>query len=184
MGAAGRPGGGRRSARHEGGTVSAADRAAGIAARAIDALAVALFTAMFGCVIAQVFFRYFLGSPLTWSDELGRYLLVWCSFLGWIIAARRRSHLGVGMFAERAPPRLRALLALFAAVAAVAFAGVLAWYGTRIALRNADVETVALFFGMGVVYAIVPLAAFAVGLHALADARAAVRAFAAPGKAG
>ena len=65
-------------------------RAAGIAARAIDALAIALFTAMFGCVIAQVFFRYFLGSPLTWSDELGRYLLVWCSFLGWIIAARRR----------------------------------------------------------------------------------------------
>jgi TRAP-type C4-dicarboxylate transport system permease small subunit len=152
-------------------------RAAGIAARVIDTLAIALFTAMFACVIAQVFFRYFLGSPLTWSDELGRYLLVWCSFLGWIIAARRRSHLGVSMFAERARPRLRALLALFAALSALAFAAVLVWYGTRIALRNADVETVALFFGMGVVYAIVPLAAFAVGLHALADARTAVRAF-------
>ena len=49
----------------------------------------------------------------------------------------------------------------------------LGWYGVRIALRNADVETVALFFSMGVVYAIVPLAAVAVGLHALADARAA-----------
>ena len=151
-----------------------------LAARAIDVMAIATFSGMFACVLGQVGFRYFLGDPLTWSDELARYLFVWCALLGWIIAARRRSHLAIGTLPERASPRVRAFLALFAAVAAVAFAAVLAFYGTRIALRNIDVDTTTLFFTMGVVYAIVPLAAIAVGLHALADGYAALRALMAP----
>jgi len=150
-------------------------RFATFTARAVDMMAIATFTGMFACVLGQVFFRYFLGDPTTWSDELARYLFVWCSFLGWIIAARRRSHLAIGSLPERASPRVRAMLALFAAAAAILFAAVLAFYGTRIALRTFDVDTTTLFFTMGVVYAIVPLAAVAVGLHALADARAALR---------
>ena len=38
---------------------------------------------------AQVVLRYGFNDPLTWSDELARYLFIWCSFLGWIIASRR-----------------------------------------------------------------------------------------------
>ncbi len=151
-------------------------RFATCAARAVDVMAIATFGGMFACVLGQVFFRYFLGDPTTWSDELARYLFVWCSFLGWVIAARRRSHLAIGSLPERAPPRGRAFLALFAAAAAIVFAAVLTYYGAQIALRNVDVDTTTLFFTMGAVYAIVPLAAVAVGLHALADARAALRA--------
>jgi len=148
-------------------------RFAAVAARATDALAIGLFVAMFACVLAQVVFRYFLGSPLTWSDELARYLFVWCAFLGWVIAARRRSHLAVTVGRDRMPARAQAALALVGALAALAFAAVLAFHGVRIAERNWDVETTALAISMGAVYAIVPLAALAVGLHALADAAAA-----------
>ena len=154
-------------------------RFASLAARAVDALAIVTFTGMFACVLGQVVFRYFLNDPLTWSDELARYLFVWCAFLGWVIAARRRSHLAIGSLPQRASKRVRAFLALFAAAAAIAFAAVLAFYGTRIAVRNFDVDTTALFFTMGAVYAIVPLAAISVGLHALADAGAALRALSA-----
>jgi TRAP-type C4-dicarboxylate transport system permease small subunit len=148
-------------------------RLAAIAARATDALAIACFVAMFACVLAQVFFRYFLGSPLTWSDELARYLFVWCAFLGWVIAARRRSHLAVTVGRDRMSPRAQAALKLVGALAALAFAAVLAWHGARIAERNWDVEATALATTVGVVYAIVPFAALAVGLYALADAAAA-----------
>jgi TRAP-type C4-dicarboxylate transport system permease small subunit len=144
------------------------------AERAVDALAITLFVLMFGCVLGQVVFRYFLGSPLVWSDELARYLFVWCAFLGWIVAARKRSHLGVSVVGERLGPRGAAALRLVGALAAVAFAGVLVFYGLRIAARNLDVDTVALFFTIGAVYAIVPLAGIAVGLYALADAQVAV----------
>jgi TRAP-type transport system small permease protein len=145
------------------------------AARAVDGLAIATFTGMFACVLAQVVFRYFFGDPLVWSDELARYLFVWCSFLGWVIAARKRSHLSVSIVADRLSANGRALLALLGAAAAIAFAALLVYYGVRIAARNWDVETTSLAMPMGVVYAIVPAAAIAVALHALADAGSALR---------
>jgi TRAP-type C4-dicarboxylate transport system permease small subunit len=145
--------------------------------RAVDLLAIVTFSGMFACVLMQVFFRYFLDSPLTWSDELARYLFVWCAFLGWVIAARRRSHLAISAVQMRLRPRVRAAFGAFAALAAVGFAGILTYYGVRITLRNADVETPSLFFTMGVVYAIVPAAAIAVTMHALADVVAAARVF-------
>jgi len=147
------------------------------AERTIDLLAIATFSGMFACVLGQVFFRYFLDNPLTWSDELARYLFVWCAFLGWVIAARRRSHLAITMMQSRLSARPRAALVACAALAAVAFAIVLSYYGVRITLRNADVETPSLFFTIGVVYAIVPVAALAVALHAISDLVAAVRVF-------
>jgi len=147
-----------------------------LAGRAVDALAIATFTGMFACVLAQVVFRYFFGDPLVWSDELARYLFVWCSFLGWVIAARKRSHLSVSIAADRLAPNGRALLALVGAIAALAFAALLVYYGVRIAARNWDVETTSLAMSIGVVYAIVPAAAAAVAFHALADARFALQA--------
>jgi TRAP-type C4-dicarboxylate transport system permease small subunit len=152
-----------------------------LAERAVDTLAIATFAGMFACVIAQVVFRYFLGSPLTWSDELARYLFVWCSFLGWIVAARRRTHLGVDVLATRLPARGAAALRLVGAVAAIAFAAVLAFYGVRVMARNVDVDTTTLFFTMGAVYAIVPFAAAAVALHAIVDACRAAGALAVKG---
>ena len=145
-----------------------------IASRAIDALAIATFTGMFACVLAQVVFRYFFGDPLVWSDELARYLFIWCSFLGWVIAARRRSHLSVSILQSQLPPAGRALMALVGAIAAISFNVLLVYYGMRIAERNWDVETTSLAVSMGLVYAVVPAAALAVLLHAVADARAAL----------
>jgi len=78
---------------------------------------------------------------------------------------------------ERLSRRAQAALRLAGALAAAGFAAVLAFHGARIAQRNWDVETTALAVSTGVVYAIVPLAALAVGLYALSDALAALRAW-------
>ena len=58
-------------------------RLARAATRVVDALAIASFTGMFLCVLGQVVLRYVFDRPLVWSDELARYLFVWCAFLGW-----------------------------------------------------------------------------------------------------
>jgi TRAP-type C4-dicarboxylate transport system permease small subunit len=144
------------------------------AERVIDALAVLSFTGMFLCVLVQVILRYGFDRPLVWSDELARYLFVWCAFFGWIIAARRRSHLAITVVADKLGPRGQAVFSLIGAIANVTFCIVLGWYGLQITQRNVDIDTVALFFTFAAVYAIVPLAAVAVGLHALADARSAL----------
>jgi TRAP-type transport system small permease protein len=145
------------------------------ATRAVDTLAIASFTGMFLCVLAQVVLRYVFDRPLVWSDELARYLFVWCAFLGWIVAARRRSHLAIAVLADRCGPRGRALFALAASGAALIFAALLFAYGVQITARNFDIDTVALFFSFGFVYVIVPIAAAAVGVYAIVDAVAALQ---------
>ena len=42
-------------------------------------------------VVLSVIFRYILLSPLTWSEEVGRYVMIWLGFLGASIAMRERT---------------------------------------------------------------------------------------------
>ena len=81
--------------------------AASRARACIDALAVAPFTGMFAVRPRAGRPAATSSTPLVWSDELARYLFIWCAFLGWTIAARRRSHLAITLVADRSPPRVQ-----------------------------------------------------------------------------
>jgi len=57
--------------------------------------------------ISQVFFRFVLGSPLIWSEELARFLLIWMTMLGSAVLSYDDSHLAVTAFIERLSPKAR-----------------------------------------------------------------------------
>ena len=61
--------------------------------RGVDTLlrcaAFASLTAMILIITLQIIFRVFF-QALVWSEEAARYLLVWTSFLGAVLAYRRR----------------------------------------------------------------------------------------------
>lgn len=137
--------------------------------RAIDVLAIALFTILFGVVLLQVGFRYILDSPLVWSEELSRYLFIWISLLGWTLAARNKTHINVVLLLNLCPPRLRRGLAMFNDVATAAFALILIRYGTDMAIRSLDVPSITLFFGFALIYAAVPACAAVICLIAGLD---------------
>jgi len=135
--------------------------------RAIDGAAIAVFVGIFLCVFAQVILRYVFNSPLTWSEELARYLFIWCAFLGWIIASRKGSHLAMTFVAERLPPRVQAAVTVGIQIATIYFAWILGTRGARLVANNWDVENVAVPFNLGVVYLIEPVAAAAIAGYAL-----------------
>lgn len=45
-------------------------------------LSVVLMSVMLGSIALGVCFRYIMGSPLTWTDELAIYMLIWLTFVG------------------------------------------------------------------------------------------------------
>src|SRR5260221_261622 len=108
------------------------------AERLFDALAVVLFTLMFGVIVTQIVLRYVFNAPLVWTDELAAYLFVWVSFMGWTMATRKRIHIGIGVVADRLPaPMRRALHALWCALQ-VAFALILLVVGVAITRAQVD----------------------------------------------
>ena len=138
------------------------------AERAIDVAAIAVFAGIFLCVFAQVILRYAFNSPLTWSEELARYLFIWCAFLGWIVASRRKSHLAMTFVIERLSTRTQTGIAVATQLATLYFAWILGTRGGRLVGNNWDVENVAVPFNLGVVYLIEPIAAVAIAAYAVA----------------
>src|SRR5919106_924918 len=65
---------------------------------------IALFLAiMVVLVFGNVVLRYGFNSGITVSEEVSRWLFVWLTFLGAIIAMREHGHLGVDMLVRRLP---------------------------------------------------------------------------------
>lgn len=65
--------------------------------------------AMVVLVFGNVVLRYLFNSGITQSEELSRWLLVWLTFLGAIIAVREHGHLGVDTLVRMLSPLGRKL---------------------------------------------------------------------------
>jgi TRAP-type C4-dicarboxylate transport system permease small subunit len=65
---------------------------------------IALFLAlMVVLVFGNVVLRYGFNSSISMSDEVSRWLFVWVTFLGAVVALQRHEHLGVDMVVDRLP---------------------------------------------------------------------------------
>jgi TRAP-type C4-dicarboxylate transport system permease small subunit len=76
-------------------------------ARAEDLLLAVLLIATVLVVLLQIFFRAVLDQPLSWSNEVAIFLLVWLTFAGLAVATRDRAHIALLLFEERLAPRAR-----------------------------------------------------------------------------
>ena len=72
-------------------------------------LMVACLAAMVVMVFGNVVLRYGFNSGITASEELSRWLFVWMTYLGAVVALRNRAHLGTDSVVSRLPPAGRKL---------------------------------------------------------------------------
>src|SRR6478609_836242 len=76
----------------------------------IDRLCRLLSIVMVGClalmvllVFGNVVLRYGFNSGITLSEELSRWLFVWMTFIGALVALRQHAHLGTDSLVARLP---------------------------------------------------------------------------------
>jgi TRAP-type C4-dicarboxylate transport system permease small subunit len=119
-----------------------------------------LLAAMVVLVFGNVLMRYALNSGITVSEELSRWLFVWMTFLGAIVALKDHGHLGSDMLVSRLGPKGKKVC-LLAGHLLMLYATWLLFAGSLAQARiNLDVEapvtgaSVAFFYGAGVVFAV------------------------------
>lgn len=78
-------------------------------------------------VFAQFFSRYMLNSPIGWSEEAARYLLIFVTFIGTIVGVQNSSHIFVEYFYRFVPERLGKIMTLVVDLIQVAFFAWLSW---------------------------------------------------------
>jgi TRAP-type C4-dicarboxylate transport system permease small subunit len=73
----------------------------------IGYLIAAMLAVMVVLVFGNVFMRYAFNSGFTVSEELSRWLFVWLTFLGAVVALRSNGHLGTDMLVGKLGPKGR-----------------------------------------------------------------------------
>lgn len=63
-----------------------------------------VLTLMVLLIVTQVFLRYVVSSPLSWSEEVTLLLLVWFAMLAVAVGVYRHTHMAVGVIWDRLPP--------------------------------------------------------------------------------
>ncbi len=72
--------------------------------RLVELLIAAFLAAMVVMVFGNVVLRYAFNSGIIVSEELSRWLFLWVTFLGAIVALKEHAHLGSDFLVARLPP--------------------------------------------------------------------------------
>jgi TRAP-type transport system small permease protein len=124
-------------------------------------VAMALFLAlMVLMVFGNVVLRYGFNSGIAISEELSRWLFVWVTFMGAVVALKEKAHLGTDMLISRISMFGRKLCLGVSYVLMLALCGVLfkgAWEQTKInaSSTSAAMEvSMGIFFSTGLMFAV------------------------------
>lgn len=126
--------------------------------KTLSGLAGISFLAMVLLVCWQVFTRYILGNPSSWSEELVSYVFAWMTLLGASLVVGERGHMNIPIIVDKMKPAGKKFFALFAEVIAFLFAAIILVYGgiqiTSLAMGQ---MTSSLGVPVGVFYTVLPL---------------------------
>lgn len=116
------------------------------------------FIAMVVLTCWQVFTRYILGNPSSWSEELVAYLFGWMSLLGASLVVGERGHMNIPILIDRLNPTMKKAFHIFSEIVALIFAAaILVYGGVQITSLAMGQMTSSLGVAVGVFYVVLPL---------------------------
>ena len=128
--------------------------------RVLDALIALALAIMVVLVFGNVVLRYAFSSGITVSEELSRWLFVWMTFLGAIVALKEHGHLGTDMLVAHLPLWGKKACLVVGQLAMLYVTWLLFQGSLAQAQINADVQapvsgaSVAIFYASGVFFAV------------------------------
>jgi TRAP-type C4-dicarboxylate transport system permease small subunit len=116
----------------------------------------------------QVLARY-LGSSLSWSEEVGRYLLIAITFLGATVAYKRANFIGLTGFGAKLGPFVEQAIVRLLQLLTVACFSLITWFGVFYTVNSWEQTSTAVQMPMSIPLSVIPLSGVVFLLHVLAD---------------
>lgn len=143
--------------------------------KSLEIVMVLCLAAMCVMVFGNVVLRHVFDSGINTSEELARFMFIWLTFLGAIVAMREGGHLGMDMVVRRLTGRTRRAALLLGQVLVLLCCGVLLW--GLILQHDINVANIGLVTGLSlsVVYSVAYLCAVSIGAMVLVNIVALLR---------
>ena len=104
-----------------------------------------------------IFGRYVIVLPVTWTEELARYLMIWVALLAVSCGVARREHVAVTALLQRLPQKLQRHLGAGIDVLGFAFFAFLSYFGTDMTKQGATQYATIFGMTMWIPFAAVPV---------------------------
>lgn len=140
-------------------------RAVRVLVTAERVLASLVLLALLVFVLLQVFSRYVLSMPFSWTEEVARFALVWLTFLAAGFVMARRGHITVDLLVELLGPRLKKLVNGFAILVILVASALMMWAGYQLASTMAALRSPAAGIPMPVLYSAVTVGFLLIFTH-------------------
>ena len=89
----------------------------------------ALLVIITSVTVLQVFLRYVLNRPTSWSEEIALFGLIWFGLLAVAVGVRRHEHVSITFLRDLSPKPLAVALDYFAQLCIIVFMFVVMFYG-------------------------------------------------------
>ena len=136
------------------------------AANLAEVVAAALLVGLCLVVLIGVVSRAF-GRPVSWSEEVARYLYVWLTFVGAAVAAKRGANFSLNLVASRLGPRWARAMAALADLGTAAFGVALVVYSGPLIDLAAHQRGAAVAIPLSWVFAALPTGGLLMAVFAL-----------------
>ncbi len=140
--------------------------------KVLAAILVAIMAALVLDVLWQVFTRFVLENPSSYTEELARYLMIWVGLLGAGYAAGKKMHLAVDLLPRKLTGRsatnlavvIQAFTLLFALAVLVGGGSRLVWTMLYLGQTSAGLQ-----IPLGYVYLVVPISGVLITFYGACD---------------
>lgn len=124
---------------------------------------------MVAVIFLQVVARYLLHNSLSWSEEVGRYLFVWITFIGAALAVRKHAHVALDSFVKLCPPGVQKIMFIIGHLAMLCLALTMVRAGVLMLDLGKRQVSAALQLPMIYIYIIIPVAGVLMAWYLIQD---------------
>lgn len=131
---------------------------------------IALMSIMCLDLLAQVVFRYVFSTPLTWSEELARYLFVWIALFGSAWCGRGHIHVRMTAVVSKFPAPVVRVLQIAISIFCAAICFILFPHAIKIFTMQSKLKAVTLGVSLGIEYIAAPVGILMMAVQWTVDA--------------
>lgn len=124
---------------------------------------------MVAIIFAQVIARYVFNASFSWSEELGRYIFVWITFLGTAIGLKKKAHVALDNLVKKLPARASKIATDLGKLAMMMLGLIITYSGYRFMELAGHQRSPAMQLPMKYIYLVFPVSGVLIVFFILGD---------------